>query len=109
MRYLTPMLVLFSMAIGVAWPSAHETFRIVGTITRVTDREMDVRTMERETITIAITKRTIVRRDKEAAELPLSVLATGQSVVVDAYGDNESDLEAHDVRIVPPIRGKPAK
>jgi hypothetical protein len=36
----------------------------------------------------------------------LSELKVGQSVVVDALGDNESDLLAIEIRIVPPPRGR---
>jgi hypothetical protein len=94
---------------GAAALSAHEHFRIIGTITNVTDREMHVKNKDSKTFTIRLTKRTIVKRDKDKAELAVSVLKVEQSVVVDALGDNESDLEALDIRIVPPIGSKPAK
>ena len=103
MKNALAILVVGAMAVGMTSLSAHENFRIIGTITKVTDRELDVKNRDSKTFTIALTTRTIVKRDKEKAELPVSVLKVGQSVVVNAYGDNESDLEALDIRIVPPI------
>ena len=46
-------------------------------------------------------KKTKITRDKKP--VPQSALKVGQSVVVDAYGDDEFDLLALDIRIVPPI------
>lgn len=83
--------------------SAHDHFRIVGVITSVKDTELDVKNKESRTFTVDINKKTVVRRDKDKTELPLSALKVGQTVVVDAYGDDEFDLEALDIRIVPPI------
>lgn len=109
MKNALAMFIVVAMAVGAVPLSAHEHFRIIGTITKVTDREMDVTNKDSKTFTIELTKGTIVKRDKEKAELPLGTLKVGQSVVVDAYGDGESDLEALDIRIVPPIGSKPAK
>ncbi len=88
---------------AVASAGGHEHFRIVGVITRLVATEMDVKNKEGKTYTVDVNKRTVVKRDKDKTELDLSALKTGQTVVVDAYGDDEFDLEALDVRIVPPI------
>lgn len=109
MKNALPILIVVAMTVGAMSLSAHENFRIIGEVTRVTDRAVDVKNRDSKTFTIELTKRTILKRDKEKAELPLSVLKVGQSVVVDAYGDSEFDLEALDIRIVPPIGAKPAK
>jgi hypothetical protein len=103
--------VAVAIALGVAAPAAlhaHEHFRIVGVITKLAATEMDVKNKEGKTYTVDINARTVVKRDKDKTELGLSALKAGQTVVVDAYGDDEFDLEALDVRIVPPIGSKGA-
>jgi hypothetical protein len=85
----------------------HEHFRIVGVITKLSSTEMDVKNKEGKTYTVDINKKTVVKRGTDKTELDLSVLKVGQTVVVDAYGDDEFDLEALDIRIVPPI-GSPS-
>jgi hypothetical protein len=85
---------------------AHEHFRIVGVITKINATEMDVRNKESKTYTVDINKKTVVKRDKEKTELSLSALKVGLTVVVDAYGDDEFDLVALDVRVVPPLKGQ---
>ncbi len=101
MRIFFSSLVLFALAL-VAWPvSAHEEFRIIGTLTRVQDRQIDVRTKDSKTIAVKLDKQTVVTRDKK--KVAVTQLKNGQSVVVDALGDDESDLLALEVRIVPAI------
>lgn len=109
MKRALAILAVVAMAGGASMLSAHENFRVVGTITKVTDRELDVKNRDSKTYTLDLTGRTIVKRDKEKDELALSALKVGQSVVVDAYGDDENDLEALEIRIVPPIGSRPAK
>jgi hypothetical protein len=109
MKTMLAIVTVVVMGFGSMSVSGHENFRIVGTLTKVTDRVMEVKDKEGKPFTVNLTKRTILKRDKEKDELALTVLRVGQSVVVEAYGDNESDLEALDIRIVPPIRSKPAK
>jgi hypothetical protein len=100
------IIAIVALAAGAASLSAHEHFRIVGTITKLSATEMDVKNKESKTYTVDLTKKTVVKREKDKTELGLSALKVGQSVVVDAYGDDEFDLEALDIRIVPPIPSK---
>ena len=98
--------ILASLVIGVAPLAAHDDYRIVGTVTKIKDKQIDVKTKEGKTFSIGMNDLTLVKRDKtkvDAAEL--KVLA---SVVVDARGDTESDLMADEIRIVPAI-ATPAK
>ena len=81
---------------------AHETFRIVGTVTRLTQDWIGVRNADSKTVTMRINKQTDVTRDKK--KVVLSEVKVGQSVVVDAYGDNELELLALEIRMVPPPR-----
>jgi hypothetical protein len=91
---------------------AHVTFRIIGTIAKVTATKLDVTNKDGKTFTMDVTLRTVIRRLKEEKKLPISALKTGQSVVVDAFNayaeepDDDSELEALDIRIVPPISVK---
>ena len=102
MRCIAIVALLVGVEAGATLP-AHEHFRIVGVITRLSATEMDVKNRESKTYTVDINKKTVVKRDKEKTDLGLSALKVGQTVVVDAYGDDEFDLEALDIRIVPPI------
>jgi hypothetical protein len=103
MRRLIAVALLMSTGFAGA-AGAHEHFRIVGTITRLAATEIDIKNKDSKTFTVDVNKKTVVRRDKEKTELELSALKVGMSVVVDAYGDDEFDLEALDIRIVPPLR-----
>ena len=82
--------------------SAHDEFRIIGTLTRVQAQEIDVKQKDNKTITIKVDKSTSVTRDKK--EVPATELKSGRSVVVTAFGDDESDLLAAEVRLVPDIK-----
>ena len=53
-----------------------------------------------QTIKVKLTAQTLITRDKN--KVAKSELKAGLSVVVDALGDDYSDLEALEIRIVPP-------
>jgi hypothetical protein len=101
------VLVVFAVAV-----SAHVTFRIIGTITKVTATELHVKNKDGKTFTMELTRRSVIRRLGEEKKLSIKALKIGQSVVVDAFNayaedpDDDSELEALDIRIVPPIRGE---
>jgi hypothetical protein len=82
---------------------AHEEFRVIGTLTSSTDKQIQVRNRDGKTLTIGIDKQTVITKD--TAPVDTSALTTGNSVVVDALGDSEADLLAIEIRIVPPIGG----
>lgn len=98
-------MVLFC-AVTVA---GHETFRTIGTITKVTATVLDVRKADGAIKSMELSRRTVIRRLKEEKKLPISALKVGQSVVVDAFNayaqdpDEDSELEALDIRIVPAL------
>jgi hypothetical protein len=81
--------------------SAHDEFRIIGTLTRVTSSEMDVKQKDNQTVSIKLDKQTLITRDKKTVKA--SELKKGQSVVVDALGDDLTDVLALEVRIVPTL------
>jgi hypothetical protein len=89
-----------AIAVGGAVPLfAHEDFRIIGTITKVTSTKVDVKNKEGKSFSISMDKQTSVTRDKK--KIAISGLKVGQSVVIDATGDSEKELLALEVRIVP--------
>ena len=89
------------LVLGAAQTLAHENFRIIGTLTRHLRSNIDVKSKDGKTTSIRLDKQTVVLRDKKKVDV--DELKAGQSVVVDAYGDDEKDLLALEVRIVPPI------
>jgi hypothetical protein len=103
MKWGLTLFVALAVALGAMRLVAHENFRVIGSITKHQNSTIDVTNRESKTLTIRLDKQTEVTRDKKKVDV--SELKVGQSVVVDAYGDNERDLLALEVRIVPPIRG----
>ena len=87
--------------------AAHEMFRFVGTITKLVkvEAKRDVMTVtfkekqEERTVDIVIIAGTEVTRDGKP--VPKSDLKVGMSIVVDALGDDESNLDAWEIKIVP--------
>ena len=79
---------------------AHEDFRIIGTILKVTPKLIDVKqTKDGKTISMATDMATPVTRDD--AKVSRSELKVGTNVVVDATGDSLEELFVVQVRIVP--------
>jgi hypothetical protein len=107
MKNTLAILIVITAVTSVTSLSAHWPFRVVGTITRVSDTNIDVKKGDQA---IRINRAwTTVKRDKDETELTWSVLKVGQTVVVDAEGDSESKLDARDIRIVPAIPAKESK
>ena len=102
MRRRTVVLGLVVMVAAAASSAfAHEHFRVIGTITKLDKKQFEVKEKSGKLMTIYVDGKTKVSRDKKP--VAVAALKIGQSVVVDAYGDDESDLLALDIRIVPPI------
>lgn len=106
-RRIITLATLLVLALGAASVRAHEAFRIIGTVATMKPTQLAVKTKQGRTVYIELTKKTIVLRDK--TKVPATELKPGLSVVVDALGDDDSDLTAKQVRIVPPIASAPAK
>ena len=98
---LVLVLLIVTVAIVVTRAFDHEHFRVIGTITKLQKTEFDVKDKDGKTTSIYIDKKTKVSRDEKP--VAVTALKVGQSVVVDAYGDDVFDLLALDIRIVPPI------
>jgi hypothetical protein len=101
-RRFVVLLIAFVTAGAGAELAAHDHFRIIGTLTTITDDKIDVKNKAERTIPIHLDKQTEIFRDK--TKVDRRDLRVGQSVVVDAYGDTEDDSLALKVRIVPAIQ-----
>ena len=100
-RRLT-MLILLLGAVGIIPVSAHDDFRIIGTLEKHQDSMIAVKKNTGQTVSIKIDKQTAITQDNKKVDA--TALKVGQSLVVDAYGDREDDSLAVTIRIVPPIR-----
>ena len=88
----------------VAGLSAHDDYRIIGTIIKASTTVLDVKqTKDGKIISMKVDKETIVTRDKNKVDR--AELKVGANVVVDARGDSLKDLLVLEVRLVP----RPAK
>ena len=113
MLRLTLIALLLSGVLFVSTASlaAHERYRIVGTVTKITADEITVKQAKDATLVeMDHDKNTKVRRDSKA--LKISDVKVGSSVVIDALGDSILDLVVLEIRLVPAIpktAPKPAK
>ena len=103
-RRLMMVMTAAALFLGGSRVFAHEHFRVIGTVTKHQDSSISVKDSNSKTTAIRLDKQTKVTKDKQKVEL--AQLKVGASVVVDAYGDDESDLLAVDIVIVPPIGAK---
>lgn len=95
------LVTLAAITVGFVPARAHDDYRIIGTITRVTATALDVKqTKDGKTIAMTMDSATQVTRDKKKVER--AELKTGLNVVVDAQGDSLEDLAVLEVRLVPP-------
>ena len=92
--------VLAVVVMGAAPATAHDEYRIIGTIAKLAVKTLDVKqTKDGKTISMRTDEATLVTRDKK--KVGAAELKTGLSVVVDARGDSLEDLVVLEVRIVP--------
>ena len=103
-RRLTVLCFVLVLAGGAVPLSAHDEFRIIGTLTKHQDSTIEVKKNNTgKTVPLRLDKQTAITQDKKKVDR--TALRVGQSLVVDAYGDTEDDSLALEIRIVPPIRG----
>jgi hypothetical protein len=99
-RFVMMMMIAVAMVAGLTPMMAHEDFRIIGTIEKVTEKTLDVKqTKDGQVVSMRIGTKMVVTRDKKPVER--TELKTGAHVVVNARGDSLEDLVAVDVRLVP--------
>jgi hypothetical protein len=97
------MSIAAAVCVALAVPlSAHDEYRIVGTVTKITADQIAVKQVkDGKVIDIKIDKQTKVTRDKKPAVM--KEVKVGGSVVVEALGDSLKDLLALEIRLVPAI------
>ena len=101
-RRLMILGMLVALVVGAAPVMAHDDYRVIGTIAKVTAKTLDVKqAKDGNTVSMFTNKATRVTRNKQ--EVPATELKAGLSVVVDARGDSLSSLVVREVRIVPAL------
>lgn len=90
------------LALQAAPAFAHDEFRYVGVITKVSKTTLQIKSREGKAISVHLDGQTIINKDKK--KLNPAALKGGDTVVVDALGDSEADLLALEVRVVPAIK-----
>ncbi|HUQ86595.1 MAG TPA: hypothetical protein VM096_03490 [Vicinamibacterales bacterium] len=104
MTRLASGLLILVVALAAAPLSAHDRYRIVGTVTKLTADEITVKQVkDNAVVEMDHDKKTKVTRDNKAAKL--SDIKVGSSVVIDALGDSILDLVVLEIKIVPAIPG----
>jgi hypothetical protein len=99
-RRFVMMAMLAAMALATTPMRAHEDFRIIGTVEKVTPKTFEVKqTKDGAIVSMRIGTKMTVTRDKKPVDR--SELKAGANVVVDARGDSLKDLVAVAVRLVP--------
>ena len=88
-KLLCAALLLVGLAASV---TAHEKFKIVGTVVKVQATQLDVKAVDGATYEIDMNEGTHVIQGLK--KLPQSALRPGLSVTVDALGHDMFDLEA---------------
>ncbi len=92
--------MLAGLIVGMAPAAAHDDYRIIGTVAKVSAKTLGVKqTKDGKLISMSTDEATVVTRDKK--KVSATELKTGLSVVVDARGDSLEDLVVLEVRIVP--------
>ena len=104
MRRLLFAMILLAVAAGPSVLSAHDEFRIIGTVASYKANVLAVKKKEGQTVSIRLDRQTLITKDKK--KVPPADLTAGLTVVVDAYGDYEDDSLALEIRIVPPIAAR---
>ncbi len=100
-RMITRVFVVATLVLGAGQAFAHEDFRVIGTLIKYQDSNIDVRSGDGRMTSIRLDKQTLITRDTKTVDV--AELEIGLSVVVDAYRDSAEDLLALEIRIVPPI------
>src|SRR5688572_15170154 len=83
--------------LGAIHLSAHEKFRIVGTVIKTHAAQLDVKAADGQTYEIDMDAKTRVTRNKK--KVAVSELKAGRSVVVDALGHDMFDLVAVEIQL----------
>jgi hypothetical protein len=92
---------VIALALGASSASAHEEFRLIGTITGEADSKLVVTEKSGRVVHVGLDGTTYIHRDSQRVDA--SEVTEGSNVVIDAWGDDYSDLLALEIRLVPSI------
>lgn len=97
--------IIALIVIAPASLAAHDRYRIIGTVTKLTADEITVK-QEKDGVLVEMDhdKNTKVTRDKKP--LKVSDVKVGAYVVIDALGDSILDLVVLEMRLVPPPKAQ---
>ena len=104
MRRMFILTMLAALVAGTGVLTAHDEFRIIGTVASYKADVLAVKKKEGQTVSIRLDKQTLITKDKK--KVAPADLTAGLTVVVDSYGDYEDDSLALEIRIVPPIAAR---
>lgn len=90
------------LALQASAAFAHDEFRYVGTITKISKASLQMKAQGNKSVSVKLDGQTFINKDKK--KLEVAALKAGDTVVVDALGDSEADLQALEVRVVPAIK-----
>lgn len=96
MRYVLAVLLVVALA-GIV--TAHEKFKIVGSVVGLKKDEIAVKAIDGATYEIDMTDGAMVT-DKNHKKIDRSNVTVGASVVVLALGHDMFDLEAYEIQLV---------
>jgi len=100
-RHTLSVLSVIALMLGAAPSLAHEEFRLIGTITGENDTKLVVTEKSGRVVLVGLDNQTYIHRDSERVDV--SEVTEGSAVVVDAWGDDYTDLLALEIRLVPSI------
>jgi hypothetical protein len=101
-RLLIAAVVSAVLTLSASSLAAHERYRIIGTVTKLTADEITVKqAKDNALVEMDIDQNTKVTRDGKAAKI--ADVKVGGSIVVEALGDSILDLVVLEIRLVPAI------
>ena len=87
-----------ALVVAIAFVSAHEKFKIVGTVAALEKDEIAVKAIDGATYEIDFTDAAVVT-DRQHKKIDRAKLKVGEKVVVLALGHDMFDLEAYEVQL----------
>jgi hypothetical protein len=92
--------VAVAVLLGTSGLRAHEEFRVIGTITKRQDAQVEIRSREGKLVSMKLDGETLVYRDNRKVDA--SELQAGRHVVADVLGDSleDANLLALELRLI---------
>jgi hypothetical protein len=100
MKRFSVLVICAALLLAVAAASAHDDYRIIGTVSKISGKTLDVKqTKDGKIISMEMDDNSIVTRNKKKVDR--TQVKAGLNVVVDARGDSIDELTVVEVRLVP--------